>query len=72
MSEPHQKRAVEWFLTLHEQSLEEAMQHALPAKAAAPEPAKPEHPDEPDTPLYGTALSPDEGLWLRTGWAGRG
>lgn len=72
MSEAHQKCAVEWFLALHEQSLDEAMQHALPAKTANPEPAKPADADEPDTPLYDTALSPDEGPWLRAGWAGRG
>ncbi len=72
MSEAHQKRAVEWFLTLHEQSLGEAMQHALPAKTVNPEPAKPADAHEPDTPLYDTTLSPDEGLWLRAGWAGRG
>lgn len=70
MSEEHQKRAVEWFLTLHELSLDEALQRALPAKAPAPDTAENDEPDEPA--LYDTALNADEGLWLRAGWAGRG
>lgn len=71
MSEAHQKRAVEWFLTLHEQSFDAALQHALPAKELGA--AEIDEPDEIDSPaLYDTALSANEGLWLRTGWAGRG
>jgi hypothetical protein len=71
MSETHQKRAVEWFLVLHEQSLDEALRNALHAQAptAEPDTTEIEEPAEPD--LYDTALSAEEGLWSRTGWAGR-
>jgi hypothetical protein len=69
MSEAHQKRAVEWFLTLHEHSLDEAMTLAKPAEQAPPTTEADDH--EPPGP-YDTALSAEEGLWLRTGWAGRG
>lgn len=73
MSEAHQKRAAEWFLALHEQSFDEALKYALPAKASAPDTAQMDEPDDIDLPaLYDTALSAHEGLWLRTGWAGRG
>lgn len=68
MSEQHRRRAVEWFLVLHELPLQHALEHAKPT----PPPAPTTEPDEPLGPaLYDTALSPEEGLWLRTGWAGR-
>ncbi|CAG7622156.1 hypothetical protein LEUCIP111803_02486 [Leucobacter soli] len=68
MSEEHRRRAAEWFLTLHELSFEEA------AKTAAPAPTKqrPKPREERDGPaLYDTGLDAGEGLWERTGWAGR-
>lgn len=67
MSETHQKRAVEWFLTLHEQPLNEALHRALPTQAPDTQPnaAEIDAPDEPT--LYDTALSAEEGLWSRTG-----
>lgn len=69
MSEQHRRRAAEWFLTLHEIPLEQALTLARPAAEPAPTTA----PDEPLGPgLYDTALTAEEGLWLRTGWAGRG
>lgn len=69
LSEEHQKRAVEWFLVLHELALDDAI--ALAQPAPIPEPT--ETPDEPITPPhYDTGLDATEGLWLRIGWAGRG
>lgn len=68
MSEDHRRRAVEWFLVLHELPLERAFSLAHPAPN--PEPAA--EPDKPYGPaLYDNGLDPGEGLWLRTGWAGR-
>jgi hypothetical protein len=67
MSEDHQKRAVEWFLTLHELDMNTALTLATPIVKASP--ATPEEPDGPA--LYDTALTAEEGLWTRTGWAGR-
>lgn len=68
MSEEHRRRAAEWFLTLHELPLTTALNTATPTpKKSAPTPR-----EEPDGPaLYDTGLNPDEGLWLRQGWAGR-
>lgn len=69
MSEEHRRRAVEWFLTLRQLPLEQAITLAQTAEHHEPEP----EPDEPDGPaLYDTALTAEEGLWTRTGWAGRG
>lgn len=69
MSAAHQKRAVEWFLTLHELPLERALTDAV---LDTPTPVTEPH-DEPDGPAqYDTGLSADEGLWTRSGWAGRG
>ena len=70
MSEAHMKRAAEWFLTLREIPLERA--HELISNTT-PTTAVIETREEPVGPvLYDTELSTDEGLWLRTGWAGRG
>lgn len=68
MSEQHQKRAVEWFLTLHELPLEQALDLAKPTELATPAPP----PEQPLGPaLYDTGLDANEGLWTRSGWAGR-
>lgn len=72
MTEEHRKRAIEWFLTLHEIPLEHALTLATPDPPATPTPDE-ESADPTDSlELYGTALSADEGLWNRAGWAGRG
>lgn len=72
MSEKHQKRAIEWYLYLHSENpvppagLIRPEQHTparLPAQTAV------EHPDGPEE--YGNAATAEEGLWARTGWAGR-
>ncbi len=68
MSIEHRRRAVEWFLLLREIPLEQAHNHADPPTPARPSPAT----EEPDRPaLYDTGPDAAEGLWLRTGWAGR-
>jgi|TARA_B100001146_G_scaffold221972_2_gene233454 hypothetical protein len=68
MSIEHRRRAVEWFLLLHEIPIEHAHTHAEP-----PTPTRPSQTvAEPDGPaLYDTGLDASEGLWLRSGWAGR-
>nr|WP_143034058.1 hypothetical protein [Microbacterium humi] len=72
MSEEHMKRAAEWFLTLHELTLDEALAAAIHPQAATPTNSETEHDEEDQTPsLYDTGLSADEGLWTRSGWAGR-
>lgn len=69
MSEAHMKRAAEWFLTLHEIPLERA--HEFITTTPPPTPVN-ETNEAPIGPvLYDTGLSADEGLWLRSGWAGR-
>ena len=65
----HRRRAVEWFLLLHEVPINHAHKHAQPPAPTQPAPAA----EEPIGPvLYDTGLSTDEGLWHRSGWAGRG
>ncbi|MFC4137527.1 MULTISPECIES: hypothetical protein [unclassified Microbacterium] len=72
MSEAHRQRAVEWFLVLRQMPLDEALTLAL----APPPQVQPDHPEPTEDldspPLYDTGLDVGEGLWLRTGWAGRG
>ncbi|WP_426516397.1 IS1249 family transposase [Diaminobutyricibacter sp. McL0618] len=71
MSEAHMKRAAEWFLTLHEIPLQDAHQLITTAPEPEPEPEEPDT-DDTDTPaLYDSGLTADEGLWTRSGWAGR-
>ncbi len=71
LSEPHQKRAVEWFLVLHEMPPDEAIALAPPATPTSP--ADITEPDEPGpASLYDTGLDSSEGLWQRAGWASRG
>ncbi|MGO2112269.1 MAG: IS1249 family transposase [Pseudoclavibacter sp.] len=67
MPTEHRRRAVEWFLLLHEVPIDHAHQHAQP-----PQPAAVQRPDtEPIGPaLYDTGLDANEGLWQRSGWAG--
>jgi len=65
----HRRRAIEWFLLLHEIPLNRAHKHA---RIPEPVPAPPA-PEEPLGPaLYDTGLTTEEGLWTRSGWAGRG
>lgn len=69
MPSPHQRRAVEWWLYQHSE-------HPRPAaKLIRPEHHTPEPTpasNEPVGPIeYDTALTAEEGLWARKGWAGR-
>ncbi|MBP2436261.1 hypothetical protein [Microbacterium amylolyticum] len=68
MSEKHRRRALEWFLTLHELPLEHALDLAKPVEPVTG-PAPDEEPIGPA--LYDTGLDAGEGLWSRAGWAGR-
>lgn len=68
MTIEHRRRAVEWYLLLKEVPIERAHEHSDPPAPARPRPTA----EEPHTPaLYGTGLDANEGLWLRSGWAGR-
>lgn len=72
MTEEHRRRAVEWFLTLHELPIEQALDLARPTEPTAPTPEpEPEPDDQISRTLYDTGLTAEEGLWTRTGWAGR-
>ena len=68
MTEEHRRRAVEWFLTLRELPLEQALNLARPVENT-PRPSTPAEHHGPA--LYDTGLDATEGLWLRSGWAGR-
>lgn len=72
MSENHMKRAAEWFLYLHDNSIEDAYRF-IPedTPAVTPELIDDDNDDDDSPKLYGTALTPEEGLWLRSGWGGR-
>lgn len=72
MPEEHQRRAIEWWLYPHSERPDPGRvltehQHQ-PVNAPRPQLSDP----DPGPTLYDTALSADEGLWLRSGWAGRG
>ena len=72
MSEAHMKRAAEWFLALHEIPLKRA--HELipgPTPAPTPEDQKIDTEEEPEPNYYDTNTTAEEGLWARSGWAGR-
>jgi len=75
MTEPHMKRAAEWFLTLHELPIESAHKMITSAPAASETPidvpASKQPVEGPTLRLYDTSLSAEEGLWSRNGWAGR-
>lgn len=73
MSEAHMKRAAEWFLTLKEIPIGQVHAFIAGSPPQGPQPEREEVIDEPTGPaLYDTGLDAGEGLWLRTGWAGRG
>lgn len=71
MSEEHMKRAAEWFLTLRSHQPIDINTFIPTAEETRKQRIKTwvEPPDGPE--LYGTALDAEEGLWLRSGWAGR-
>jgi hypothetical protein len=66
------RRAVEWFLTLHELPIDDALTLALAQSSEPGQDTVKTTDNEPLGPaLYDTGLDASEGLWLRTGWAGR-
>lgn len=69
MPTEHRRRAVEWFLLLHEIPISQAHKHAHPPALKQPEPPAEE---SLGPPLYDTGLTAEEGLWHRSGWAGHG
>ncbi|MCU1407755.1 MAG: family transposase [Glaciihabitans sp.] len=75
MPEAHAKRAAEWFLTLHEIPIDRAHEliTAAPTESETPIdlPARTQAVEAPEISLYDTSLSAEEGLWNRSGWAGR-
>ncbi len=71
MTEPHMKRAAEWFLTLHETPLNRAHE-LIPNPSSTPATDHYDNTEElPEQGLYDTSLTAEEGLWTRSGWAGR-
>lgn len=71
MSEAHMKRAAEWFLYLRNHTVEDACQFLTTSTQEQSEPDGANDPDEETRQLYGRELSAEEGLWHRSGWAGR-
>ncbi|TLP90351.1 IS1249 family transposase [Nesterenkonia salmonea] len=71
LPEEHMRRAVEWFLYLR--SEDPSPPHRLIEKRHyRPQPKNPIPEEEPIGPeLYGHATTAEEGLWNRSGWAGR-
>lgn len=71
MPETHQRRAIEWWLYLHSERPDPirilAEHQYRPTRIVRPELSDP----DPGPALYDTALSAEEGLWLRQGRAGR-
>ena len=66
------KSAAEWFLTTREIPIPDAYRLIPTDPTPTPTATIGSISDEPDnTPLYDTALTADEGLWTRSGWAGR-
>ncbi|WP_209703952.1 IS1249 family transposase [Leucobacter exalbidus] len=74
MPEEHQRRAIEWWLYLHSEFPNPAviLKEHQPEKRQHTNTAQPESKD-PAAPvsLYDTGLDANEGLWTRSGWAGR-
>lgn len=73
MTEEHQRRAIEWWLYLHSErpDLTRILRIHNQQKVAPVRRPQETEPD-PGPALYDTGLDATEGLWLRSGWAGRG
>ena len=76
LNEEHQRRALEWWLYLHhpaKRSALEALDNAVQAPTMGGDSAAAATTEDLDAPaLYDTGMTADEGLWHRSGWAGRG
>src|SRR5690606_41983626 len=73
MTEEHQRRAIEWWLYMHSER-PDLVQILRTHDAQIVAPVRRSQHTEPDPGpvLYDTGLDAAEGLWLRSGWAGRG
>lgn len=74
MPEHHQRRAVEWWLTVHSLDPPDPTsfikpEHYQPPPAKTPSNAASNEAIGPAA--YDTGLTPEEGMWHRRGWAGR-
>ena len=70
LSESHARTAVEWFLNSRTAHPADPWQTAKQHRDNKPELPRASSPPQVDRD-WGTALSPEEGLWIRKGWAGR-
>jgi len=71
MTSEHQRRAVEWWC-FRKSPDPRIPRDLIKTENYAPAPATPRQTTEPDGPAtYDTAMTAEEGLWARTGWAGR-
>ncbi|HUH53130.1 MAG TPA: hypothetical protein VLZ31_03695 [Microbacteriaceae bacterium] len=73
MTEEHQRRAIEWWLYMHSErpDLTRILGSHDP-KTVAPVQRSQHTELDPGPVLYDTGLDATEGLWLRSGWGGRG
>ncbi len=71
MTEPHMKRAPECFLTLHEIPIDRAHELVPNPSTISAIDRDTDAEELPEPSLYNTGLTAEEGLWTRTGWAGR-
>ncbi|MDA3146603.1 hypothetical protein JSO19_04340 [Leucobacter sp. UCMA 4100] len=73
MTEEHQRRAIEWWLYLPSgrPDFTTILRRHTP-QTAAPIRRSQQTESGPGPVLYGTGLDSNEGLWLRSGWGGRG
>ena len=67
MTEPHMKRAAEWFLTLREIPLDRAHKLIAGTPTVDPDATTEDQDDVEPKSLYDTGLTADEGFWLRSG-----
>lgn len=68
----HRRRTVEWFLYQNSENPLPAHRLIQATHYTTPEPAQATPDDEPVGPeLIGAAATAEEGLWARSGWAGR-
>lgn len=72
MSVEHQKRATEWVLIQRAGLLHTAGSMPLTQKHTKQKRRPRFTEPDPGPALYDTGLDPSEGLWLRSGWAGKG
>lgn len=71
MPEHHQRRAVEWWLTIHALDPPEPGSFITPENYQPPAPAATPLDEAIGPATYDTGLTAEEGLWHRRGWAGR-